>query len=381
MLGRTGGWPSTSRSRGARQAAAARRWDRRWRSRRPDGLDRPRTAVAVPSPRLRRSSPSRACSGPRAPPSSRWTKPRTRRTASSKASHGLRSRHSSERGQLHVAADDPQRRRSGRAPVVSRLAGRIECRKARRRAASTGAARRSLSIRSMIAARPTSWRGVCRSSSSSIRSSAPSTAGKRAAQGRADRVGPDVGVEPDEVLVVERRLALLAAAALVAADRAAVVPGDRSRLGRLGAGLGGRVHRPRELVDDQRPPQVAQRVAYRSPSETFRLDSRRGRGRHALERRVEVADVGRPQDDLGEDAGQRARIRGRSPGAAGRPRRGRPSRPVRTGRRRRHRRWSGPRSGTRRGPAGAAAPTDRRPGAENPGSWSEGEARPLIGRC
>ena len=91
--GRTGGWPSTRRMRGAGAprppAPRARRSGRAGRT----GSTSARTAVAVPSPRLRRSSPRRAWSGPSAPPSRRWTKPRTSRNASSNASHGLRSRH------------------------------------------------------------------------------------------------------------------------------------------------------------------------------------------------------------------------------------------------------------------------------------------------
>ena len=224
-------WPSTSRSRGAGsprppgvRARPASEPQRR------DGLDSARTAVAVPSPRLRRSSPRRAWSGPRAPPSSRWTNPRTSRTASSNASHGLRSRHSSAAGSLTW----PPTIRSGAVrpgPSVRRLAGRIACRKASRSAASD---RRG----PQVALDPVDDRGQADQLARRVQGEElvdqvlGAVDGREpAAQARADRVDADVGVEPDEVLLVERRLALLAAAALVAADRAAVVPGDRSRLG------------------------------------------------------------------------------------------------------------------------------------------------------
>ena len=45
-----------------------------------------------------------------------------------------------------------------------------------------------------------------------------------------------------------------------------------------------------------------------SPIETFRLDSRRGEAASALEGGVEVADVRRTEDDLGEHPRQRARL-------------------------------------------------------------------------
>ena len=73
------------------------------------------TAVAVPSPRLRRSSPRRAWIGPDVPPSSRWMKPRTSRKASSKASHGLRSRNWVAVWRPDVARRDAQRRGPARA--------------------------------------------------------------------------------------------------------------------------------------------------------------------------------------------------------------------------------------------------------------------------
>ena len=278
-------------------------------SRRPDGLDSARTAVAVPSPRLRRSSPRRAWSGPSAPPSSRWTKPRTRRNASSNASHGLRSRHCVARRQPDVAADDRAGCRSGPArasggwPAGSRAGRRGGARP------GPGAARRSLSIRSRIAARPTSWRGVWRSSSSSTRSSAPSIGREPVAERRADRLGPDVGVEPD---AGRRRRAAPGAAPSRRAGRGRPCSGSAGRPAAArpasDAALGVRTTAHDDLVDDERP--AAGRAAGREQVAERDLEARlaaRRRG-HALERRVEVADVGRPQDDLGEHPGQRARL-------------------------------------------------------------------------
>ena len=98
-----------------------------------------------------------------------------------------------------------------------------------------------------------------------------------ATQAGPDLLDADVGGDPREVVVIERAGALLRAAALVATDRAAVVPGDR--LGRRG--IGGRgVHafvEPQTISSTTSiRPHVAQRVAYWSPSDTFRLDSPRG---------------------------------------------------------------------------------------------------------
>ena len=57
-------------------------------------------------------------------------------------------------------------------------------------------------------------------------------------------------------------------------------------------------------------PQVAQRVANRSPIDTLRLVSPPGRRGHALERGVEVANVRRTEHDLREHPGQRRRFDG-----------------------------------------------------------------------
>ena len=55
---------------------------------------------------------------------------------------------------------------------------------------------------------------------------------------------------------------------------------------------------------------VAQRVANWSLIETLRLEFAAWRAGQPLERGVEVADVGRAKDDLGEHPGQRARFEG-----------------------------------------------------------------------
>ena len=137
-------------------------------------------------------------------------------------------------------------------------------------------------------------------------------------QGRAHRLGADVGRGAAQVVGVERRLALLGPAALVAADRAAVVPADRSH-------PTGDAHvvvdRPDDLVGDEHP--VARRAARREQVADRDLEARIAarRGGQPLERGVEMADVGRPQDDLGEHPGQRARLEGDGPALAvdGRP--------------------------------------------------------------
>ena len=170
------------------------------------------------------------------------------------------------------------------------------------------------------------------------------------------------------------------AAALVAADRAAVVPGDRSRLGSLGAGLRGRVDRPEISSMTSVRAQVAQRVAYRSPSETFRLDSRRGdaaipwnaasRWRTSGGRSTTSAST----RVSGLDSREIAR-RCRSTAA----RATQPPRPKRSATTSPALEWSSIRDATRAGGGGGADRSNA--GRENPGSWSEGEARPLIGRC
>ena len=112
---------ASAAGRGRAGCAASRRSGRRRAGRRaarrtPVGPVRPRKAVAAPSPRLRRSSPSRAWTGPWRRRSSRWMNPRTLRNASSKASHGLRSRNCVPPCGRTWPDDDAQRARSGPDP-------------------------------------------------------------------------------------------------------------------------------------------------------------------------------------------------------------------------------------------------------------------------
>ena len=134
-----------------------------------------------------------------------------------------------------------------------------------------------------------------------------------------------------------------------------------------------------------RSAQPATRTA--SPIESLRLVSRGGERRDRLERRVEVAEVRRPQDDLGEQSRQRARLDGRSPAAGGRAPRGRSSR---RGRLRSATTSPGavsPRSGVDQVGGGSGASRSNA-GRVNPGSARETRSRPAIagivadtGRC
>ena len=103
---------------------------------------------------------------------------------------------------------------------------------------------------------------------------------------------------------------LLAAAALAAADGAAVVLADRSRdrAGARPASSGGRRSRSTSSIVERSGRTSRSGVTNSSPTATFRLDWRRGEARHRLERRIEVAEVRRPEDELGEEAGQRRRL-------------------------------------------------------------------------
>ena len=121
--------------------------------------------------------------------------------------------------------------------------------------------------------------------------------------GRAARVGR---LDPREVGIVDRAVALVATADLVAADRAAVVLVDGSWPG-VGDAL------PDDLVEHHAPPAggAATGVLLAEPDLEGRLLAR-GRG-DRLEGCVQVSDVGRPEDDLGQEAGQRAGLeRGRA---------------------------------------------------------------------
>ena len=114
-----------------------------------------------------------------------------------------------------------------------------------------------------------------------------------------------------EVARVERGLALLAAAELVAADRAAVVLADRARTAAVDEAVvvGWARRSPGQLVEDDRP--VAGRAAagVRSAIDALRLDSRRADAR-APGRGVEVAQVRRAQHDLREQPVERPSSRG-----------------------------------------------------------------------
>ena len=112
---------------------------------------------------------------------------------------------------------------------------------------------------------------------------------------------------PGQVVLVERRGPLLGAAALAAADRAAVVLARGARLV-VRAGIGVGRARPDELVRDEQS--ATRRAAGREQVADRVLQARlaSGRGAHRLERRVEVAEVRRPQHELREESGQGARL-------------------------------------------------------------------------
>ena len=231
-------------------------------------------------------------------------KPRTVRKPSSNASQGFRSRNAiPDCGRTWP--DDTRRAPVRPGWVASRLAGRMAWSSARRSAARTGAARRSPSIRSRMA--PEADQLPARVEVEQLVGQALGPGHDREAgeQAGAHRLGADIGRGPTQVVGVERRLALLRATALVAADRAAVVPGRRpcpSGDPRLV------VDRPGDLVDDERP--AAGRAAGREQVADRDLETRCAarRGGHPLERGVEVADVGRPEDDLGEHPRERVRL-------------------------------------------------------------------------
>ena len=338
----------------------------------PDVPDRARTAVAVPSPRLRRSSPRRAWSGPSAPPSSRWTNPRTSLNASSNASHGLRSRHCVAAGSRTWP---PAIRRLAVRPGVTsrRLAGRRVCRNARRQ---RGQDRRG----AQVALDPVDDRGEAdqlagRVEREQLVDDRLGAVDRResVAQLRAHLGLADVGVEPDHVIRVERSGAVLRAAALVATDRASIEPRDRPG-DRIGGPVGIARHvglralgGPQDLVEDECPAArgAARRVQVAQGHLEAGLAARRGG--HALERGVEMAHVGRSQDHLGEHPGEWAGLQRARRDAGDRRPHGPPSHHDRTGRRPRRQRWCGGRSGRRPGLATGAARRVRTPAARSRG--------------
>ena len=199
--------------------------------------------------------------------------PRTIRNASSKASHGLRSRNWVPALRPDVPARDPQRGRPARSAGQSaRRQDRVEEGQAQRRQ-DRGRAQVALDPLEDGAKTDELPRRV--QVEQFVRQPlGPLDLGESGEQQGAHRVGPDIGPDPPLVVRVKRRLALLAAAALVATDRAAIVAKDRASARR---------RRPASSSTDQVNssatsirPQVGQRVANRSPIETFRLDSRRG---------------------------------------------------------------------------------------------------------
>ena len=129
--------------------------------------------------------------------------------------------------------------------------------------------------------------------------------GEPAEQRSPHRVGADIGLDPLEVIGIERCLAELGAAQLVAADRAAVMPGDRPH---PAGDAGVVVDRPDDFVDDEGS--AARRAASREhvPDRDLETGFTPRRGGQALERRVEMADVRRSQHDLGEHPVERARL-------------------------------------------------------------------------
>ena len=380
--GRTGGWPRTRRIRGAGGRPAVRRRPRRAGGAGPTGS-------RAPGPPSR--SPRRGSAGPRraAPGAARGRRPRaagrTRGragTPSSNASHGLRSRHWVAVGSR--TWPPPMRSAAVRPWVVARrLAGRIACRNASRSAASTGAA-------AQVALDPVEDGGQADELARRVEREELVDEALRAvdrrepdAQRGPDLLDPDVGAGPGEVVVVERTLALLGAAALVAADRAAVVPGDRAspRPRRRSSGRRRRAAAQTISSTTSIRPQVAQRVAYRSPSETFRLDSRRGEaampwnaasrwrtsgGRSTTSASIRVSGV-----DFERDGAPLAIDRGAGDPAAAAEQVGDDV----------ARRSSAARCARRPGPAAAAARTSRTPAARSRAGGSRARSDPSSGRC
>ena len=142
---------------------------------------------------------------------------------------------------------DGRRRRSAPprpAPVANRLDGRRAWSTASRSAARTGAARRSASMRSMIAVRARSWRRV-HVEQLVDQIGAPSTTGNRS-RAHAREAPPSGTLVARSTSSDRAPVACVRPAAHIPADRAAVVPLDRSS---RSVALTG----PGELVRDQHP--------------------------------------------------------------------------------------------------------------------------------
>ena len=383
-LGRTGGWPRTRRIRGGGGRPAVRRRRRRAGARRPDGLDE-RRGPPSRSPRRGCAGPRRAAPGaaPARPPSSRWTKPRTSRNAVL------------EREPRVALAPLGRRRAAGRArrrsaaPAVRPGLRRQPARRQDRvqEGQPQGGEHRG---GAQVALDPLEDRGQPDQLARRVEveqlvdeaSRAPSTAGNRSRSAARTSSTPTSASARARSSSSSGRLALLASRR-AGRGRRCSGSGGRSGAARRPAGSGARRStRPDDLVDDERPAAggAAGRVQVADRDLEARLAARRGG--HPLERGVEVADVRRPQDDLGEHPGQRARLERDRRGAAGRPPRGRPSRRDRTGRRRRRRRSSAARSAPRPGPAGGGGANRSNAGSEKPGSEVRRALRdPSSGRC
>ncbi len=248
-----GGWPSTSRTRGAgvaerSQPALA---PPSLRARTAEGLATASTAVADPSPSERRSSPRRAWSGPSAPPSRRCTNPRTPRNDSSNASHGLRSRHWVALGRRTWPPRHAQRPTATCA--ARQPAGRDQ--RVQQRETERGQDRGG----PQVGLDPFHDRGQSDELPRRMQLEQLVDEGRGALDRREPFARPgssrlEIGVSgraPD-VVGLQRCLALLRTAALVAADRASIVAGDGPR-GFVALG------RPGELVRDEHP--AARRTA------------------------------------------------------------------------------------------------------------------------
>ena len=191
--------------------------------------------------------------------------------------------------------------------------------------------------------------------------------------GRAASVGRG---DPGEVALVDRAVALV---------RAADAGPDR-RCSGSACGSGPRAARRRASLSQTISsrttlrPQVAQRRGELLPQPDLERDLlARGRG-DGLERRVEMAHVRRPEDDLGEQPGQRASTRGSGLALPVERGAGNPAASADGGRRRRRRRLVSPRSGQPTSSGGGGGASRSKAGSENPGSLRSGRSRPAMAR-